>query len=51
MIALTRIFHKGRSERSENAMDADSERSETFEEQREKGHRHIEIFRGTLFAL
>jgi len=51
MIVLTRIFHKGRRERSENAMDADSERSETFEEQREKSHRHIEIFRGTLFAL
>ncbi len=29
---LARIFHKGRRERSENAMNADSERSETFEE-------------------
>ena len=51
VLHVTRIFHKGRRERSENAMDADSERSETFEEQRKKGHRHIEIFRGTLFAL
>jgi len=47
---LARIFHKSHRERPENAMDADSERSETFEEQRKKGRRHIEIFRGTLFA-
>jgi len=38
---LARIFHKGRRERPENAMNADSERSETFEEQRKKVRRHI----------
>ena len=48
---LARIFHKGRRERPENAMNANSERSETFEEQRKKVRRHIEIFRGILFAL
>jgi len=29
-------------------MNADSEQSETFEEQRKKVHRHIEIFRGSF---
>ena len=50
-VPLTRIFNKGRRERSENAVNADSERSETFEEQRKKVRRHIEIFRGLLFTL
>ncbi|BCO07850.1 hypothetical protein GF1_02260 [Desulfolithobacter dissulfuricans] len=33
---LARIFHNDRGERSENAVDADSERRETFEEQLQK---------------
>ncbi len=32
-------------------MNADIERSETFEKQREKVRRHIEIFQGSLFTL
>ena len=51
MSALVRIFHKGRRERPENAVNADSERSETFEEQQKMSRGHIEIFRGLFFVL
>jgi len=45
------MLHKGGRERPENGMNAESERSDTFEEQRKKVRRHIEILRGILFAL
>ena len=50
-VFLTHIFHKSRRERNENAVNADGERSETFEEQRKKNRRYIEIFRRILFTL
>ncbi len=40
-LALTWIFHKDRREMAESAVNAESERSELFEEQVQKARRHI----------
>ncbi len=45
---LACILHKDRRKRPENAMNADSERSEAFEEQRKKDADILKYFEGSF---